>query len=123
MRNFGIFLPCAVSSAELAAFGLGANGIPMGKSEQIFGEAPDAAYLCLAAELSNGCFDDEEFERLQADLAFTPKAYVSIHMSSTKAAYDRALEIAEAIRQRWGGRIDYSGAGGTISQQFQPPAG
>ena len=121
MRNLGVFLPQTLSVGDLANLGLSLGGIAIGASTQQFGESPEAAYLDLATELSNGCFDDDEFRQLQSQLGFTPEAYLSIHMSSTKAAFDRALGIARVIRERWGGAIDYSGAGGKIDEPFTPP--
>lgn len=122
MRNLGVFLRAAVSVTELADLGLDLGGVPIDESTQQFGEIPAAAYLDLATDLSNGCFDQDEFSQLQLQLGFTPAAYVSIHMSSTQAAFDKAFDIARSICERWGGSIDYSGAGGSISQRFQPPS-
>jgi hypothetical protein len=122
MRNLGIFSPVAINIQALAELGISLGGIPIDNSMQQFGEIPSAAYLDLATDLSNGCFDDYEFHQLQSQLGFPPAAYVSIHMGSTQAAFARAFRIAEAILERWGGSIDYSGAGARISDPFRMPA-
>jgi len=121
MRNLGLFFPTAVTVEELAAFGLVIGGISISESTLRMGEDPDEAYLDLHTELSNGCFDEEEFGMLFKLLGFAPVAYVSIHMNRSEAAFEMAESIARSLRERWGGSIDYSGAGGSLGQPFQPP--
>lgn len=122
MKNLGIFLPVPIRVDELATLGLELGGSQIGEATLRFGEIPEEAYLDLATDLSNGCFDEEEFVMLQAQLGFTPASYVSIHLNYTQPAYVAALKIAGSIQERWGGAIDYSGAGGTVESPFVPPS-
>jgi hypothetical protein len=121
MRNLGVFFPVTIPVKDLANMGSRLGGVPVDASTQQFGEIPEAAYLDLATDLANACFDDDELDDLQLQLGFTPAAYVSVHMSSTKAAFERALLIARTLSERWSGKIDYSGAGGRVDQRFRPP--
>ena len=119
MRNLGLFLPVPVASGQLSHLGHSLGGQPAGLTLQ-FGKSPEGVYLDLSTDLANGCFDAEEFEMLRTQLGFPPAAYVSIHMDSTASAFDRALKIARSIQAQWGGTIDYSGAGGSVENPFQP---
>jgi hypothetical protein len=119
MKNLGIFLPVPILVDELAKLGIELGGKQIGEATLRFGEIPEEAYLDLATDLSNGCFDEEEFVMLQTQLGFTPASYVSIHLNYTQPAYAAALKIAECVRDRWGGVIDYSGAGGTIEDPLE----
>lgn len=87
-------------------------GYLSGESTLRFGSQPNEAYLEVDSNLNNGCFDDEEFQALQQDLGFPPASYVSVHMNYSQEAYTLALTIAKAVQERWGGQVDYSGAGG-----------
>lgn len=122
MKNLGIFLPVPVRVDELASLAFELGGNQIGEATLRFGEIPEEAYLDLATDLSNGCFDEEEFVMLQGQLGFTPASYISIHLNYTQPAYDVALKIAGSIQERWGGSIDYSGAGGTVENPFVPPS-
>jgi hypothetical protein len=121
MKNLGLFLPVTISIDELANLGLALGGKPIGESTLRFGAIPEEAYLDLTTDLSNACFDEEEFEALQTQLGFAPAAYVSIHMNYSQPAFATALNVALSIQERWGGKIDYSGAGGSLDKPFQPP--
>ena len=113
MRNLGAFFPDIHSITELTELGQALGGEVLDAKTLLFGEPPDAAYLALSTSLSDGCFDESECRRLEAQFGFAPAAYISVHIGSTSAAYDRALGVAKAICQRWSGTLDYSGAGGT----------
>lgn len=121
MKNLGLFLPVSVRVDELEKLGFELGGQRIGESTLRFGEIPQEAYLDLATDLSNGCFDEEEFAVLQAQLGFVPVSYVSIHLNYTEPALFTALKVAGSIQERWGGAIDYSGAGGSIENSFVPP--
>lgn len=121
MKNLGLFLPVSLTVDELAKLGLELGGEQIGESTLRFGQIPEEAYLDLATDLSNGCFDEEEFTVLTAQLGFAPACYVSIHLNYTRPAYLNALTLAGSIQERWGGTIDYSGAGGTSEDPFVPP--
>jgi len=121
MKNLGLFLPVVIEVNELARLGSELGGEPIGESTLRFGDFPDEAYLDLNTDLSNGCFDEDEFAILQTQLGFAPASYVSIHLNYTQAAFLLALKVAESIQKRWGGAIDYSGAGGTFDNPFAPP--
>lgn len=121
MKNLGLFLPVSIQVDELAKLGFELGGERIGESTLRFGEIPEEAYLDLATDLSNGSFDEEEFAVLQVQLGFAPASYVSIHLNYTRPAYFTALKLAGSIQERWGGAIDYSGAGGTVENPFVPP--
>jgi hypothetical protein len=121
MKNLGLFLPVSIRVEELAKLGFELGGEPIGESTLRFGEIPEEAYLDLATDLSNGCFDEEEFAVLQGQLGFVPASYVSIHLNYTRPAYFTALKVAGSIQERWGGAIDCSAAGGTVENPFVPP--
>lgn len=121
MRNLGLFFPAKLDVGALTNLGVELGGQWIDDATLRFGENPCAAYLDLDTNLSNGCFDNEEFQLLRNQLGFDPEAYVSIHMDNTRAAFDRALSIAESLQARWSGKIDYSGAGGTLQRPFEPP--
>jgi|SRR5579862_1046883 len=123
MRNLGVFGPAEIAQEDLKVLGTSLGGRELGPTELLFGEIPDEAYLGLETSLSGGCFDDEEFRTLQNLLGYPPASYIGIHMGRTPQAFDRALEIARQIQKRWGGQIDYSGAGGELDDPFQPPRG
>ena len=121
MKNLGIFLPVSIRVDELAKLGSELGGKQIGEATLRFGEIPEEAYLDLATDLSNGCFDDEEFAVLHEQLGFAPASYVSIHLNYTQPAYVTALKLAGVIKEHWGGAIDYSGAGGTLENPFVAP--
>ena len=122
MKNLGLYLPVAIGVDELARLGAELGGEPIGESTLRFGKIPEEAYLDLATDLSNGCSDEDEFAVLQTQLGFAPASYVSIHLNYTPPAFLLSLKVAAAIQDRWGGAIDYSGAGGTVENPFVPPA-
>ena len=93
----------------------------MDSTTLLFGQIPEEVYLGLSTELSNGCFDDEEFRVLEKRLGYAPVSYISIHMNYTPQAFSRAVEVAREIQKQWGGLVDYSGAGGSLDNPFQPP--
>ncbi len=119
MKNLGIFSPSVVDHSELAQFGSALGGISIGDSTLRFGSHPNEAYLEIDASLNNGCFDNEEFRTLQNDLGFPPVSYISVHMNYSQEAYLLALKIARAIQEKWGGQVDYSGAGGGLGTDFE----
>ncbi len=121
MKNIGLFSRCRIGVDELTELGLSLGGRPIGNATLRFGQMPDEAYLDLSTNLSNGCFDEDEFKALELQLGYPPVSYVSIHMNYTGRAFSRALEVARAIQARWGGDVDYSGAGGLIDNPFSPP--
>lgn len=121
MKNLGIFLPMLVSVDELTILGFSLGGELIGEGTLRFGEIPEEAYLDLSTDLSNGCFDDEEFKALQLQLGFVPASYVSVHMNYTQSAFEKALNVVRKIQERWGGNIDYSAAGGSVDTPFQMP--
>lgn len=121
MKNLGLFLPVAIEVDDLARFAGELGGEQIGESTLRFGNIPEEAYLDLTTDLSNGCFDEDEFAVLQTQLGFAPVSYVSIHLNYTQPAFRLALKVAESIQERWGGAIDYSGAGGTADNPFAPP--
>lgn len=121
MKNIGVFSRCQIGVDELTELGLSLGGIPIGNTTLRLGQIPEEAYLDLSTDLSNGCFDEDEFQTLERQLGFPPVSYVSIHMNYTEPAFSRALEVARAIQARWGGDLDYSGAGGSIDNPFSPP--
>ena len=121
MKNLGVFTPCHIGVDELTDFGLSLGGKPIGHATLRFGEIPEEAYLDLSTALSDGCFDEDEFRTLELQLGYPPVSYISIHMNYTQPAFDRAREIAQAIQARWGGDLDYSGAGGSLENPFSPP--
>lgn len=122
MKNLGVFSRSRIEVHELTELGLSLGGQPIDGATLRFGEIPEEAYLDLSTDLSNGCFDDDEFKTLEHQLSYPPASYVSIHLNYTEPALKRALEIARAIQARWGGDIDYSGAGGSIENPFAPPS-
>lgn len=122
MKNLGLFLPVVIKPDELAKLGVELGGELIGESTLRFGNIPEEAYLDLTTDLSNGCFDVDEFAVLQTQLGFAPASYVSIHLNYTQPAFLLALKVAGSIRERWGGAIDYSGAGGTVDNPFAPPS-
>ena len=119
MKNLGVFMPSVVDLAELERLGLSLGGIAISEKAMRFGNHPNEAYLDLNTELSNGCFDEEEFRALINDLGFTPESYVSVHMNYSREAYLLALKIAKSIKSRWDGEVDFSGAGGKLGAEYK----
>ena len=122
MKNIGIFSRRQIEVDELRVLGLSLGGEPIDSATLRFGQIPEEAYLDLSTDLSNGCFDEEDFKTLELQLGYPPVSYVSIHLNYTQPAFEKALEIARAIQQRWSGDIDYSGAGGSVDHPFVSPS-
>lgn len=65
MKNIGLFVPLSTCIDDLTKLGLSLGGQPIDKATLRFGEIPEEAYLDLSTDLSNGCFDDDEFKTLE----------------------------------------------------------
>ena len=120
MKSLGLFSPVSIQVDELKKMADQLHGTLIGSSTMRFGEHPDEAYLEMETSLEQACFDEEERGDLTRTLGFEPKSYVNFPMNYSAAAYQLALSIASLAVERWGGKIDYSDAGGDVD--LPPPS-
>jgi hypothetical protein len=119
MRDIGVFTSKGVSTEELVecvrSYTLRV-GQPYEKrsGESVVGRPPDVLYVFDATRATNGYFSEIEREAIESRLGTTPEGYISIHFTSTDAAFALADEMAHEITRIWEGIIDYSGTGGKL---------
>jgi len=124
MRNIGLLSGSAISTQELEEF-LKTKGAqqrtlraPNGSSvsELVIGHGTDWVHVSSDTSVANAYFDEEELRGGTTELGFTPRSYVDLHFTSTSGAAALADSLANAMRARWGGTLDYSGAGGKLGE-------
>lgn len=119
MRDVGVFTSKSVSTEQLIelvrSYCMRADQ-PLEKrqGESVVGRSPDVLYVFDATAPSNGYFSEEEKKAIESKLGSTAEGYVSIHFTSTDAAFRLADDLAHELSRKWDGTVDYSGAGGGL---------
>jgi hypothetical protein len=125
MRDIGIFLAKPLSTAELVDFlrsHASTRRLSWNKraDESVIGRTPDVLYVFDPTDGGDAIYSDDERRDVESRLGSTVQSYVSIHFTSTDGALDLATELAERLKQKWGGIIDYSGSGGDLEVPPKP---
>jgi len=119
MRDVGVFTSESVSTEQLIelvrSYCLRANQpLERRQGESVVGRPPDVLYVSEATAPSNGYFSEEEKQTIESKLGSTAEGYVSIHFTSTDAAFKLADELAHELSRKCSGIVDYSGTGGGL---------
>ena len=119
MRDIGIFTASTVPIDRLVEFMRAYSsrrGRPMERrhTESVVGVPPDVVYVSDTTTPSAGYFSEDEKYAIESHLRSPIEGYLSIHFTSTEAAFDLADELAHEFAHAWAGIIDYTGAGGTL---------
>lgn len=125
MRNIGVFTSNPVESIELVQFLAEYSSTmdqPLSRREHetVIGREPDLLYVFDRTSLEDEYFDPNDLEQVQTKLGTTPRSYVNVHFTSTEAAAALAEAVAGEITRKWGGVIDYTGAGGQVGVRPTP---
>ena len=125
MRDIGVFTSKPVQTAELIEFVESYSsriGQPCTRreGETVVGRPPDFLWVFDGTAPTDGYFDEEEFQEIESKLGSPPKSYVDIHFTSSDGASALAGAMAQEIKQRWEGIIDYRGAGGQLGVPPDP---
>jgi hypothetical protein len=119
MRNVGVFTSHRVQTAELVEFVSSYSariGQPFSKrsGETVVGHSPDVLYVFDGTAATDGYFGEDERGLIASRLGAAPQSYINIHFASTDTAFKLADAMAQEVRRKWDGIIDYGGTGGQL---------
>jgi hypothetical protein len=120
MRDLGVFTRKQVPLEELDEFARlfakrSGQFFEKKRDESVVGSAPNVLYVFDDTNPRNSYFNDDEKLTLESRLGYVPEGYVSIHFTSGDKAFALADQMAHQIAERWGGTINYAGAGGDLA--------
>lgn len=119
MRDIGVFTSRTVPSEQLIEFVRRRcltlkQPLEQRPGELVVGDLPDVLYVSDSTDARNGYFGADEKMAVESKLRSTPLGYLSIHFTSTDAAFELADSLAHELSRTWEGIVDYSGAGGGL---------
>ena len=82
--------------------------------ESVVGEPPDVLYVFDTTDPTDCYFGPAEKVAIELKLGARLNGCVSVHFTSTDAAYALGDTMAREIARRWHGKLDYSGTGGAF---------